>query len=297
MQSPTFSFPDWVGELVPDDELFARAYGDISDRNRAWMKTGIARLHDWYGPRKAVGGETALHWRSGFHSRTVHGAVDFAVVLFDGSLLSPSRLLAALIPAIAGGVGSVLAVRVSNGTPWRKAILTGLELAGQELVVDMTELQARRLFGELRETNRPGSVAVLGPRAAVIKTNELQAASRISFWRPRYTRAAAIWMDDPSTFDLEALAFIHPDIVFSVFGAEPELPAENFSYEGDGFDNFLDAIMEVAYVPAARARQTLGRARVVLGPGEEGCWVWPDLYPEHFQYQSIAWTNDASQGD
>jgi len=291
MRNPSFSFPDWVGDLVPGDELFARAYADISSRNRAWMKTGIARLHDWYGPRKATRTELALHWRSGFDSRQVAEAVDFAVVLFDGSLFSPSRLLAALIPAMAVGVGNVLAVRVSNGTPWRKAILTGLELAGQELVVDMSELQARRLFGELRETSRPGAVAVLGPRAAVIKTNELQAASRISFWRPRYTRAAAIWMEGPDTFDLEALAFIHPDIVFSVFGVEPELPAENFSYEGDGFDNFLDAIMEVAYVPAARAEQTLGRARVVFGPGQEGCWIWPDLHPEHFQYQSVAWTD------
>ncbi|ADU62833.1 MAG: hypothetical protein KUA35_13755 [Pseudodesulfovibrio sp.] len=290
MRSPSFSFPDWIREFVPGDELFARAYSDISDRNRAWMKTAIARLHDWYGPRKVTGGETALRWRAGFDSRSAHDAVDFAVVLFDGSLLSPSRLLAALVPAIAGGVGSVLAVRVSSGTPWRKAILTGLELAGQELVVDMSELQARRLFNELRESNRPGAVAVLGPRAAVIKTNELQAASRISFWRPRYTRAAAIWMDDESTFDLDALAFIHPDIVFSVFGAEPELPAENFSYEGEGFDSFLDAIMDVAYVPAARVGQTLGRARIVLGPGQEGCWIWPDLHPEHFQFQSIAWT-------
>jgi hypothetical protein len=290
MRSPSFSFPDWISELVPDDELFARAYNDIADRDRAWMKTGIARLHDWYGPRKERGAESVRHWRAGFDSRVAYSAVDFAVILFDGSLLSPSRLLAALVPAAAGGVENVLAVRVSNGTPWRKAILTGLELAGQELVVDMTELQVRRLFNELRDTDRPGAVTVLGPKAAVIKTNELQEASRISFWRPRYTRAAAIWMDDESTFDLDALAFIHPDIIFSVFGAEPALPADNFSYEGHEFESFLESIMDVAYVPAERTGKALAKAKIVFGPGQEGCWVWPDLHPEHFQFHSIAWT-------
>lgn len=289
MKHVPFSFPDWLTELIPDDELFARAYEDISDQRRALMKTNIARLYDWYGPRKDTLGASIRHWHSGFESKQVYSAVDFAVVLFDGSLLSPARLLAALVPALAGGVKNVLAARVSGG-PWRKAVLTGLELAGQELVVDVNEVQARRLFDELRNSNHTGAVTVLGPKAAVIKTSELQAASRISFWRPRFSRAAVVWMDDESTFDLEALAFVHPDIVFSVFGAEPELPADNFSYEGDGFDDFLNAIMDVAYLPAERMDQALAKAKVVLGPGQEGCWVWPDLHPEHFQFHSTAWT-------
>lgn len=290
MKNAPFIFPDWINDLIPDDELFARAYQDTPDEKRAWLKTCIARLYDWYGPRKDVFGESTLHWAAGFETRTQYEAVDFAVVLFDGSLLSPARLLAALVPALAAGVKNVLAVRVTNGSPWRKAVLTGLELAGQELVVDMTDIQARRLFNELRESNRKGAVTVLGPKAAVIKSSELQAASRISFWRPRFSRAASIWLEDVDTFDLEMLAFVHPDMVFSVFGAEPELPADNFSYEGDGFDDFLEAIMDVAYLPAERADLALKKARLVLGPGQEGCWVWPDLHPEHFQFHCTAWT-------
>lgn len=289
MKDTSFSFPGWLNELVPDDELFARAYEDISDQRRAWMKTGIARLYDCYGPQKDIAGASIRHWQSGFDTKQTFSAVDFAVVLFDGSLLSPARLLAALVPALVGGVKNVLAARVAGG-PWRKAILTGMELAGQEMVVDITEAQARRLFNELRDTGHTGAVTVLGPKAAVIKTSELQAASRISFWRPRFSRAAAIWMDDKSTFDLETLAFIHPDIIFSVFGVEPELPADNFSYEGDQFEDFIDAIIDVAYLPAERVDRALVKAKVVLGPGQEGCWVWPDLHPEHFQFHSTAWT-------
>ncbi len=290
MKQPSFSFPTWINDLVPDDELFARAYADISDENRAWMKTSIARQYDWYGPRRDISGADIRHWRAGFDTKLTYDAVDFAVVLFDGSLLSPSRLLAALIPALAGGVKHVLAARVSNGEPWRKAVLTGLELAGQELVIDITDVQARQLFTELRETNRPGAVTVLGPKAAVIKTSEIQSASRISFWRPRFSRSAAVWMEDKDTFDLEVLAFTHPDIVFSVFGAEPPLPADNFSYEGENFDEFLNAIMDVAYLPAERTDLALRKAKLVLGPGQEGCWIWPNLHPEHFQFHSTAWT-------
>ncbi|MDC0335817.1 hypothetical protein OAN24_02820 [Pseudodesulfovibrio sp.] len=290
MKNASFSFPSWISDLVPPDELFARAYEDIPDEKRAWMKTNIARLYDWYGPRQDTKGVDVRHWRSGFDTTTTYDAVDFAVILFDGSLLSPSRLLAALVPALAGGVKHVLAARVGDGAPWRKAVLTGLELAGQELVADLTDVQARQLFNYLRETNRPGSVVVLGPKAAVIKTSELQAASRISFWRPRFSRAAAVWMDDANTFDLETLAFVHPDMIFSIFGAEPELPADNFSYEGDGFDDFVDAIMDVAYLPAERMDHALKKAKLVLGPGQEGCWIWPNLHPEHFQFHCTAWT-------
>lgn len=290
MAHAPFVFPEWLGELVPDDSLFAGAYQEVGDRNRALMKTGIARLYDWCGPRKNVSSELSLQWNSGFDSKQTSEPVDYAVILFDPSLLSPARLLAALVPALAGGVKSVLAARVGDGAPWRKAILTGLELAGQENVVDLTEGQARRLFTELRDSGRPGAVTVLGPKAAAINSTALQTASRISFWRPRFSRSAAIWMEDESSFDLDALAFIHPDIVFSVFGAETELPADNFSYEGTNFDDFLSAIMDVAYLPATMTDHGLRRAKLVLGPGQEACWAWSELHTGHFQFHSTSWT-------
>lgn len=286
-----FSFPDWLSDFVPDDEVFAMAYEDIGDSKRAWLKTNIARLLDYYGPRKDRGGVVERHFRSGFNVHARYDAVDFAVVLFDASLLSPARLLAALVPALACGVEHVLAARVgANGGPWRKAVLTGLELAGQELVVDLNDAEARRLFTQLRDTGRPGAVSVLGPKAAVIKSSELQSASKMGFWRPRFTRAAAVWMEDETTFDLDVLAFTHPDMVFSVFGAETELPADNFSYEGADLADFMDAVIDVAYLPEGHIPQMVNKAKLVLGPGQEGCWIWPDLHTEHFQYQHIAWT-------
>lgn len=290
MKRTTFSFPDWLGEFIPDDELFAIAYEDVGEKNRAWMKTSIARLFDWYGPRKELGGEELRRWQSGLISRTAHSPVDFSVVLFDDNLLSPARLLAALVPALGGGVKQVLAARVNSGTPWRKAVLTGLELAGQEMVVDLDDIQSRRLLGELREGQFTGSVTVLGPKAAAIVAGEMRTASRMSFWRPRFSRFASIWMEDENTFDLDVLAFIHPDMVFQVFGADIKLPANNFSYEGEGFQACLDALTDVAYLPSERMDAAMSKARLLLGPGQEGCWFWPDLHPDHFQSYCTAWT-------
>lgn len=290
MKQSQFGFPEWLFEFVPEDELFAIAYEDVGEQSRAWMKTCIARLFDWYGPRKDVGGEEIRRWQSGLVSRTAHAPVDFSVVLFDDNLLSPARLLAALVPALAGGVKQVVAARINTGTPWRKAVLTGLELAGQELVLDLDDAQARKLLGELRESQHTGAVTVLGPRAAAIVAGEMRTASRMSFWRPRFSRFATVWMEDETTFDLDVLAFIHPDMIFQVFGADVELPDNNFSHEGTEFDACLEAMTDVAYLPAERMDAAMSSARLLLGPGQEGCWFWPDLHPDHFQSHCTAWT-------
>ena len=48
---------------------------------------------------------------------------------------------------------------------------------------------------------------------------------------------------------------------------------------------------DVAYLPAERMDAATSRARLLLGPGQEGCWFWPDLHPDHFQSHCIAWTS------
>lgn len=291
MQYSYFSFPDWLNSHIPDDQLFAQAYQSIPDTRRALMKTAIARLYDWYGPQKVIQQEVTQQWTSGLGSTVRFGAVDFAVLLFDTTILSSARVLAALIPAISSGVKNVLAVRIDDeATPWDSALLTGFELAGQEMLVSLTSAHVRRLFFELRDCGATGGVTVLGPQAAGVKLSELQAASGMEFWRPRYTRAASVWMDGSSTFDLEALAFTHPDVQFAVFGTEVDFPSDKFQYGSGEFDEFLSSILNVAYVPDNHVQTTLRHAKLVLGPGQEGCWLWNDLHASHFQRHCTSWT-------
>ncbi|WP_419787733.1 hypothetical protein [Pseudodesulfovibrio sp.] len=290
MEHTPFSFPQWINSLVPDDAFFSRAYQTLSDGERAGIKTAIARLYDCYGPRKDLCGEDVRHWTGGFATRSRYESVSFAVVLFDDSLLSPARILAALVPATAMGIEQVLAVRVGNDKPWPESILTGLELAGQELVVSMDSTQVRHLLADLRESDRTGAVLLLGPEATSAGAGEQYAAKRMAFWRPRFSRMASVWMEEESPIDLDALAFMHPDIAFSVFGMQGQLPAENFAYVQGGFDVFLKTASDVAYLPKERMSSAAGHFKLMFGPGMEGCWIWPDLHSSFFQSYGTAWT-------
>ncbi|MEZ7196563.1 hypothetical protein [Pseudodesulfovibrio karagichevae] len=284
MPDSALSLSDLIGESLVDDALFAAAYEESTDGERALMKTGIARLYDWYGPRKDTAREVAERWRGGFASVRRSAPVDFALVLFDGTFASPARLLAALVPAMACGVQNILAVRVDGGGDWAHPLLTAMELAGQELVADLTREGLQGLLEALADAGASGAVIDLAGRPGLC-----QGRSRVAVHSPVFDRSVALFLDDGETFDLDALAFIHPDTAFTAFGADVPLP-DGFVRGGGGFPAFLDAVQDVAFVPANRVGDALGRALLVLGPGQEGCWVWPELHPEFFLFHRTAWT-------
>jgi hypothetical protein len=284
MPDPVLSLPDLIGESLVDDALFAAAYGESSDGERALMKTCIARLYDWYGPRKDTACEVARRWRGGFASVGRSGPVDCALILFDGAFVSPARLLAALVPAIACGVPDVLAVRVDGRGGWARPLLTAMELAGQEMVADLAGEGLRGLLDDLVEAGASVAVVDLAGRPGL-----RAGRSRVAVHRPAFDPNIVLFSDDREPFDLDALAFTHPDIAFTAFGADVPLP-DGFVRGGGDFPAFLNAVRDVAFVPADRIGDTLGRARLALGPGQEGCWVWPELHPDFFLFHRTAWT-------
>jgi hypothetical protein len=288
MQKTACEFPEWINEFVVDDEAFARAYDAVPDNRRALLKTNIARLFEWYGPSRRISGREAVAWRGGFDSVQFSAPADYAVVVFDANLASPARLLASVVPPLACGVENVLAVRL-GGDEWPEPLLTGLELAGQELVTDMSLVRVKGMLEEMDASGATG--VVLGLELGQGLFRSLRFPTRnIDFICLKCDREAVLWIDTDEPFDLDGLAFAHPDLSFAVHGAEIALPPEGFRCEGNDFQDFLDSIREVAYAPASRVDEALDRARLVLGPGQEGCWVWPQLRPESFQFQSTAWT-------
>ena len=287
MQKTVCEFPEWINDFVVDDDLFARAYEAVPDQRRALLKTGIARLFEWYGPSRQTAKRTDISWRGGFDSVEDLSTVDFAVVVIDASLKSSARLLAAVVPALSCGVRNVAVVRLDGGE-WPQPMLAGLELAGQELVVDMPSGRVKELLETLDASGATGIVLGVELEQGVLRSLRFP-TRRIEFACLRCDRTVPVWMEQDQPFDLEGLAFIHPDLVFSVHGVETVLPADGFSREGSDSQGFLDSILEVAYAPASLVDEALDRARLVLGPGQEGCWVWPQLRPGHFQSHSTAW--------
>lgn len=288
MQKNTCEFPGWIDEFVVDDELFARAYEVIPPHRRALLKTCIAQVFEWYGPSRQTAGREAVSWRGGFDSVRDFAPADYAVVVFDANLVSPVRLLAAVVPALVRGVQNVLAVRLGGGE-WPQAMLTGLELAGQDLVVDLSAQQVKGLLEELTAAGANGVVLGVELAQGVFRSLRFP-SSNIDFICLKCDHNSAVWLDENEPFDLDALAFSHPDFSFAVHGSELTFPSEEFRRGGTDLQGFFESIREVVFTPASYVDEALDRARLVLGPGQEGCWVWPQLRPGHFHFHSIAWT-------
>ncbi|BCS86969.1 hypothetical protein [Pseudodesulfovibrio sediminis] len=286
MQKTEFQFPEFINELVVDDTLFARAYQNSVDQDRAVLKTCIAGLYDWYGPRKQTAQRSTQVWRSGLESTLHTTPVDCTIILFDASLCSPTRLLAALVPAVACGVRNVLVARIGDeDSPWPEAILTGLELAGLELAVNMTGDQLDELLESVQHGGGTGRVIDFREDALQCAT-----AGNIMVMCPRFDSVGAIWLDERTGLDLDAVAFAHPDMTFSVFGAEVPLPNDRFSYCSANMDDFLATPCTVAFTQTFSLDMVPTSSQLVLGPGLEGSWILPELHPEFFESHRIFWT-------
>jgi hypothetical protein len=283
-------------DLSVPESRFARAYAGLSDEQRAWLKTGIALLFEWHGDRRRLARSEAATWRGGLSSMLVEAPRDFAVLLCDETFASPAQLLAALVPALLSGVPEVVVLHVGRRGATPPALLAACELAGQEIVIEAGPRRAAKLLAGMCRPGRSGSVLILGRGAAAGVWAGLAAdPARVRAWRPGLGRTASVWLEAQDDFDLEILAFAHPDTEFRVFGASPgRLPAGFVRGRGN-FAACLAGDSGVVFAPAARAEEALVAAQLVLCPGLEGCFVWPDLEPSLFVSRRIGW--DAAPDD
>ncbi len=283
------SFPDWIDEHIPEDAEFADAFESVSQERRAWLKTAIARLFDWYGHS---GGTRVLNrttWRSGLTARVDRRPRDFALLFVDGAQESPVRALAAVVPALALGVPRVMVARVDGKGPWPGALLAALELAGVETVATLDQSLADSLVLEMCGSGASGLVMGLGPDVRGFLGQCSEFSPRIYSWFSDFGGKAHVWLDSADDFDLDILAFAHPQASFSVWGAKAGLPGQGFESRTGEWADFMNCRPALVYAPAGKPRTG---ACVEYLPGQEGCWFWPDLYSELFFFQNIGWGAD-----
>ena len=259
-----------VGEGV-----FAAAYARVSDRQRAWIKTGLAALYAACGgPRPLTEFcETELGHDLGLTRRDT--PLDYVLVACGPGFASPARLAAALMPALCARVPEVAAVRVGGGA-WPRPLLTTLELCGVESAFRL----GVRAFAGL-----PGDLAALG-RGAVVLLDGL-AAPAVAPGGPALLSArvggrAGVFPGPDADFDWEALAFAHPDLTFCVHGA-PVPEAGPFVAGTGGLAEAAELGYDAVYAGEAGRTAALAAAPLVLGPGRESLWLWPGLAPETFR--------------
>ncbi len=276
-----------TGVTPVDDAAFAAAYEATGDVDRARLKTCIARLHVVYGAAGGAGGgevrqgTTATRWRQGFASLEQVAPCAWTLVCVDAAWASAPRLLAALLPALFAGVGSVAVVRVGGDGSWPAPVLAALELAGQEVVADAAPAVLPALLESVANggaSQGMGRLLLLGDHPDAVSAQAC--ALGVPVWRDG--PVPIIGVADISSeivpsdrLDAAALRAAQPDAVLVDVPAAPSV---------HGFQASLAA---VACSPD-HASAWLAHADLVLGPGHEWCWMHPGLSPAWFARRAVA---------
>jgi len=257
------------------DTAFATAYAQVTDRKRAWIKTGLAAVY------AALGGPLPILRQSGgtlghdLAFSRIDIPLDFVLILCGPDFSSPARLMAAVVPALCARVSDVAVVRI--GSVWPKPLLTTLELCGVETVC---RLGMRALPGLLAELPQKG-------RGALVMLDDIRLPAcphdAIRLFSARIAGRAGVFPIAHTAFDAEALAFAHPDMTFFVHGEA----SDALSVFPSGQENLAEAAhldYDAVYADAAHQEAALRAAPLVLGPGRETFWLWPHLSPEAFRH-------------
>jgi hypothetical protein len=260
------------------DAAFAAAYARTTDRQRAWIKTGLAAAY------AALGGPMPA--RRQFHQTLGHdllytvadAPLDYVVVVCGREFLSPARLAAAVAAPLCARVADVAAVRL--GGAWPKPLLTTLELCGVETACTLRAGDMPGLVEALPAKGR-GALLVLGE---VVLPLTLPGA--LDVHRARITGRAGLYGPEHDGFDPAALAFAHPDMAFFRHGAPcPELPG--WTAGQGGLAEAAGCGYDAVYAAPEGFAQAGDAAPLLLGPGRETFWLWPHLVPDVFRVRRL----------
>lgn len=250
-------WPEWLGSFAVADEAFASAYDSLLPEQRAMLKLAIARAATLW-PHDPALGEYTMSARKDGPIHQYRAPAEWAFVCWNAEYASAPGILAALMPAILAGVPSIYACGL--GGDIAPAVLTALELAGQERVAVMPPERGAALLEYLASQNQRGRCVFLGDvPAAMHETARLARIPAVSLpARVRIALDASLSHDEVS----ETVRFLYPDTAI--------IPAEK--------ESRYDAIVTLP----ERVGQWMNNAPLVLAPGQESCWVWPELSPVFF---------------
>jgi hypothetical protein len=273
-------------ESFLQDEPFAGAYRNVTDRQRGLLKKCIAQQFSWQGMANAVERSGQLRHASSLKVWHRSRPFDWVLVVVDALDGSPAQLLATLLPPLLAGVPLVAALHRSG--QWSDAQLVSMELAGIETVFAARGLDLLAMLTRELVTHSPrGMLVSLGSDGLAIDTFSLSLSAGLGHVALRPALRFGMSVGPEPSWDLDALGFCHP-------GAElvslPGTPSAE-----DGGLGLLSGIgradFDALLVPESLAGDALRRARLVLCPGQECFWAWPELRMETF------WTTAAGFGE
>lgn len=281
-----FAWPGYLEKNRVPEEAFAEAYAAVSDVERSWIKKNIAQLYAFHSPNGREQTRNASRWSAGFQSIVHLRPKDWAILILAGKSASPCRLVAALLPALTHGVGNILAVLLDKADP-KPLQLVALELCGLDMVCALNRRQIKNLLAFLEQSRTRG--AVLDPDhllpESCLPENWRDA---MALWRPAALRRMGLWTETSDQWDWQALAWNHPGMTIDVWGKPPKKLPQGFALVRGDQGAFFNAGYQVLGVPLPfLAKCPSPGCDFMLTPGQEGCWLWPDLHREIFLTRAV----------
>ena len=277
----SFAFPILLDDVLVADAAFGAAYDAVSSEERAVIKAAVARMVTVQEKAEALSRHSVTVVRQGFalHERTC--PVSWVIVLWDAAYAGPTRVLAALLPAMLAGVPNILACRVGGSGAFPAPLLAALELAGQELVAECAPGVALDIVKACCEADGRGRVVCLGQETVFDEVVRLAA----SFGVPAYHMASPVRIGvAASSFSGSVqdtyLRFVHPDGILVPF-------------EEDAANGTFSAV----FCAEEHMMDFLGNAPLILSPGNEGYWAWPGLGTVFFRETSMGLSGVAAEDD
>lgn len=277
---PEFDFPDWLEEFIVDEQEFVRSYNHISPLYRTLIKKDIAQIINWYGLDRIKEVAQEYFFQQEFSFVRVIKPKTWALIFLDPRLTSPSLLLAAVLPAKLAGVKNIGLIRLkdesSSEDDWPQRQLLALELAGVENVYSLPQKEAERLIRELSEKNIDLSLINLGWTEVSFPLS-LFRNKHISLYWPWIPQKGGVWFKNDLNFDWQALEFFFPELELRFWNQEKDnQPAKEIKGEAD-WDQFLKQDFDILFLDKTDIDQLATQVPIILGPGEEFFWLWPEL--------------------
>lgn len=278
---------------VPDDVL-AAAYASIEDVERSWIKKNIAQLYALHPPAGMDRTSTRTSWNGGFAATSTRLVRPWACLVCPEPLpeagAGPAGIAAALVPVMTAGIPDILAFLPPSSLQ-SAHLLTTLELCGLENVYAVPLETIPRELNALVARESTGLILDIGGLASCAPLTS-KAFHGTMIWRPRLAGQLRIWCSAPDQWDWPTLGWNHPHAWIEAWGPCRETAPEGM-LRGDGdwdaFRRLPGAILGVGtdmlQTPDISGVSDLPGHGLILTPGQEGCWYWPDLDPSFMCFQ------------
>jgi hypothetical protein len=284
------SFSSSVDAFRIADATFAAAYDALGDKRRSVLKKWISQLYLFWGRERSLCRTQIQQWDQGVTTHECVRPLDWTLFVLSPDFSSPAQLLAALLPALLAGVPRVVVAREEAEIPFPAPLLACMELAGQELVLEMNAASILEMTGAMFAESRRGKVCFLGKSPVMAPVRNLL-PERAFLGLATSGTTGGIWFDGCAQWDTQTLAWTLPDTVFCAGGDVPESMDNGLKMRlhSSSEKDFWTQDFDVLYTSDPSSQ---GRCPCVFGPGQEGGWFWPDLTPRIFMDTAMSWQVD-----